>query len=796
MKIALLSPSPVPFTIGGAEKVAWGLLHHLNQETSHHAELIKLPSRELSFWDLIDSYRAFWQLDLSHFDAVVSSKYPAWMARHPRHIVYLLHRLRGLYDTYPPLPLLCESPEPSVAALTSFLRSQPPSLAALAPCFDLLETLRASAASLPPDLFAFPGPLIREIVHFLDDCAFAPPSIARYAAISRNVACRPAYFPRGVEAAVLYPPSDLPSFRSGASDYFLTIGRLDNAKRTRLAVEAMLASTAQLPLKIAGTGPEEPDLRRLAASDPRIEFLGFVKDRDAVDLYANSLAALYVPYDEDYGLVTVEAMASGKPVLTTLDSGGPNEFVIPGQTGFSVAPSAAALAERIDYLASHIPEARALAPACRAAVAGITWSAVSQGLFGADVVPPPPRPARSRPHITAALTFPVYPPRGGGKNRVYYLYRSLAAHLDCDIELVTFADDGESGIDQSIAPGLREIRVPKTAAHQRRESRLSVRAGRLPITDVAMPALFPLSPAYLDALRDSAASARLLVACHPYMLPALEAVRASQPLFYEAHNAEFLLKGRVLPANPIGRYLLRLTREVERQCCLRSALISACSAADAAFYQREYSADPSRIVLAPNGVDLASITYRPLAARPSNPRFTVLFMGSWHEPNIEAALFLIEIARLLPAVHFQFLGSVGHYFRVFQWKLPPNVEPLGVLDDFAKDRVLGSADLALNPMEAGSGTNLKILDYMAAGTPVLSTPFGARGLDFRPGEHLLLAPLAHFPRAIESARQAGPAALAPLTARAHALVESQYCWDKIAARLAQSLLSQIPHLAP
>ncbi len=794
MKIALVAPSPVPFTIGGAEKLAWGLLNHLNQETAHQAELIKIPSRELSFWDLIDSYRAFSQLDLSHFDLVISLKYPAWMISHPRHVLYLLHRLRGLYDTYPPFPTRCESNHPAVASLTAFLRSQTPSRAHIPECFARLDRLR-QAAGVPPELFQFPGPLIREVLHFLDDCALALPSISKYAAISHNVARRPGYFPPGAEVSVCYPPSDLTSLRSGNSEYFFTVSRLDNAKRVRLLVEAMLRAETTVPLKIAGTGPDEASLRALAADDPRIEFLGFVNDADVVDLYANCLAALYVPYDEDYGLVTIEAMNSGKPVLTCTDSGGPNEFVDNGLTGFAVPPDPAALAERIAYLATHIAEARAMAPACRTKVACIRWDSVAETLTGAPIAGSRPisRPLR---HITVCVTFSIYPPRGGGKSRVYHLYRCLARELDCRVELLTFAEDFQPGLNQEIAPGVREIRIAKTDEHIQREARASRRAGGVPVTDVVMPRLFSLTPDYLAALRRSAAASSLLVTCHPYLIAAIEAVRDSQPIAYEAQDAEYTLKARMLPDNAMGRYLLRLTDACERRACRDSDAILTCSSADADFLAASYAIPPEKIVLAPNGVDLASVTYHPFAERAVLPSpFTVLFLGSWHEPNIEAALFVSEIARRLPDVRFQLLGSVCDYFRVFRLPLPANVTPLGVLDDRAKDLALSRAHLALNPMEMGSGTNLKILDYMAAGVPVLSTPFGVRGLNLVPGEHLLVAPLIEFPRIIEQLAGDSAPQLGPMTARARAVVEKDYSWEAIARSLADALRARIPALA-
>jgi glycosyltransferase involved in cell wall biosynthesis len=133
-------------------------------------------------------------------------------------------------------------------------------------------------------------------------------------------------------------------------------------------------------LKIAGQGPLEPELRKriegLGLGD-RVELLGYVSADELVDLYARCRAALYTPLNEDYGYVTVEAFLSGKPVVTTTDSGGPLEFVTEGATGVVAAPSPDALAEVIDRLWQW-PEARLrdLGAAGRARVAGITWDGV------------------------------------------------------------------------------------------------------------------------------------------------------------------------------------------------------------------------------------------------------------------------------------------------------------------------------------------------------------------------------------------------------------------------------------
>jgi hypothetical protein len=100
MKIAVVGPSPVPYAYGGAEGLLWKLVESINDLTQNQAELIKIPVKERSFWELIDSYYRFFNMDLSHFDLIISTKYPSWMVSHDNHIVYMVHHLRGLFDTY------------------------------------------------------------------------------------------------------------------------------------------------------------------------------------------------------------------------------------------------------------------------------------------------------------------------------------------------------------------------------------------------------------------------------------------------------------------------------------------------------------------------------------------------------------------------------------------------------------------------------------------------------------------------------------------------------------------------
>jgi glycosyltransferase involved in cell wall biosynthesis len=124
---------------------------------------------------------------------------------------------------------------------------------------------------------------------------------------------------------VVYPPVATESFRCEPSEgYSLIVSELVPYKRLDYAVRAFARSGRRL--KIAGKGPEYAALKRIAA--PNIEFCGGVSDEQLRDLYARC-SNFIVPGEEDFGITTVEALASGKPVVA-LARGGSVEIVQKG----------------------------------------------------------------------------------------------------------------------------------------------------------------------------------------------------------------------------------------------------------------------------------------------------------------------------------------------------------------------------------------------------------------------------------------------------------------------------------
>jgi glycosyltransferase involved in cell wall biosynthesis len=133
------------------------------------------------------------------------------------------------------------------------------------------------------------------------------------------------------EAKVIYPPVDIPINKKPTEnkrEYLLCVGRLVSSKHFDLAIKA--ANNLRLPLWIVGNGPEREALESISGGT--IKFLGNVSDLELEQIYAGAKAMIFPSEEEDFGIVPVEAMAHGVPVVG-YNSGGIPETVIQGKTG-------------------------------------------------------------------------------------------------------------------------------------------------------------------------------------------------------------------------------------------------------------------------------------------------------------------------------------------------------------------------------------------------------------------------------------------------------------------------------
>ncbi|MGE4373706.1 MAG: glycosyltransferase family 4 protein [Xanthobacter sp.] len=332
-KLAMVAAGSARGELGGAERFFTGLTQALCN-AGFDAELVAVPSDESSFEAIQRSYLRFYDLDLSRFDGVISSKAPSYALRHPNHVCYLQHTMRVFYDMFD-----LEFPTPS-------------------------EELRAQ----------------RHVIQLLDTALLRTPRTRKLLAIGQEVSDRLKLY-NGLEAQeIVHHPTTLGGLHEGKADYFFLPGRLHRWKRVGLAIAAMRQSEIPARLLISGDGEDAARFHAEAEGDPRIVFLGRVSDQQLADLYANARAALFVPMREDMGLITFEAFHSGTPVITVHDSGEPANIVRDGQTGLVCAPEPSALARAMETLWADPARAAAMGAAGRDSIAHISWQNVAHRL--------------------------------------------------------------------------------------------------------------------------------------------------------------------------------------------------------------------------------------------------------------------------------------------------------------------------------------------------------------------------------------------------------------------------------
>ncbi len=136
----------------------------------------------------------------------------------------------------------------------------------------------------------------------------------------------------GRDSTVVHPPVDVERFMSQIKDTqsrqgFVTAGRQTPYKRFDLAVEA--ATKAEKPLIVIGKGPQHRRLKKMAGRN--ITFLRKVEDEQLAERFGEAEAFIF-PGIDDFGIVAVEAMAAGTPVIA-YKAGGALDYVVPGKTG-------------------------------------------------------------------------------------------------------------------------------------------------------------------------------------------------------------------------------------------------------------------------------------------------------------------------------------------------------------------------------------------------------------------------------------------------------------------------------
>ncbi|MBB2182841.1 glycosyltransferase [Lachnospiraceae bacterium MD1] len=316
MKIAITTVQ-APFITGGAEFLANNLKDALIRR-GHQAEIISIPFMD-SPCELIEDHIVASRLfDLSYswagkIDLCIGLKFPAYYIPHPNKVIWALHQHRAAYD--------------------------------------LFDT---EYSNLKNDT---EGRRYRDIITNADNLYLK--EAKRIYTIAANVSRRMEKYNNLQSIPLYHPCPDMDKFYCDeCEDYILMPSRINITKRQLLAIEAMTLSKTNTKLYIMGKADAEYEKNRMLSFikecklQNKIKYFDYVSQEDKFKLYAKAKAILFIPLDEDYGYITLEAMAASKPIITAKDSGGPLEFVVDNRNGMIVESTPTEIAKAFDYIAS------------------------------------------------------------------------------------------------------------------------------------------------------------------------------------------------------------------------------------------------------------------------------------------------------------------------------------------------------------------------------------------------------------------------------------------------------------
>jgi polysaccharide biosynthesis protein PslH len=360
---------------------------------------------------------------------------------------------------------------------------------------------------------------------------------------------------------------------------------------------------------------------------------------------------------------------------------------------------------------------------------------------------------------------PPLPARSGLPLRILHLARALAAEAEVDV----------AAIGVSSAPADDEPFSVRLVPGDWSRARAFARAAREPwqVAQIASRAMTALAR---EGRWDTVQA---------HTLPMFGIARAaSAPVVFDAPDSLVAVAATMARADsrrgmrPLWRFERRKALAAERAAARYTAAITVPTDEEAAHFERL----GAHAVVVPNGVAVGEIPWAPPARS-----IEVVFVGYFRwRPNVEAAIELID--EVMPRIR---TAAPDATLRVVGKDPTPeilargrrDVEVTGTVDSVLPH--LRSARVTVLPIRAGGGTRLKALEALAAGVPVVATPFAVGGLGLRDGKHALIAESAPDLAAAAAAVLEDDALAERVSRAGRSLVERRFDWPDLARPLVQ-----------
>ena len=396
---------------------------------------------------------------------------------------------------------------------------------------------------------------------------------------------------------------------------------------------------------------------------------------------------------------------------------------------------------------------------------------LARGSIAQDRMPAPAR--AGRPRVLVVSPYLPYPLSHGGAVRIYNLCRALSGEVD--FLLACFYEKGDQVHYDKLHEVFREVYVVDRDEHASHDMSL---------------------PEHVREHESRSMSALVGALCRERRVDILQIEYTQMARFREAapqvpsilveHDLTFSLYRQYALNDPSPARAADYERWLafERRCFQAYGSVWTMSAEDRLSAIEEGS-PASTTVAVPNGTDIARFVPRdePVDAP------EVLYVGSFrHKPNVIGFERLFQevmprVWKQFPKVRLRVVGGPAHT-RFWRESSHPRVEVHGFVEDLRP--LYARAAVVVVPLLVSAGTNIKVMEAMAVGKPVVSTPVGCAGLGLEDGRDILIRnDFTSFADAV-CALLGDPSMRAAIAANARRTVEQRFSWEAISRSAYQS----------
>ena len=378
----------------------------------------------------------------------------------------------------------------------------------------------------------------------------------------------------------------------------------------------------------------------------------------------------------------------------------------------------------------------------------------------------------------------VYPPKSGGHTRIH----NLNLEISKNYKLFLFSQGiRKFELKYPLKSWITEINDNYT--EYRFVSTLSLAASYLSVLGKKnIPPIFSgdiLKISNPRILNKKIKQSDLIQIVHPWQFKyAYKNKPEDTPIVLDEHDVESdILEQTTNSKSILTKKLLKIAKEKEKYAVENADAVFAVSQDDKNRLSTAFNVAKTKIHVVPNGVDVSNFYLSTKNEKEEikktlglSKKKIVLFTGWKHAPNFEAVEEILNMSDEIKNKDALFLiaGRVGDTFE--------NREHV-LFTGYAEDilNYFKAADIAINPMMSGSGTNLKMLEYLASGLPTITTKIGARGLNVENGENVIISEIEDFPEWINNLLN-DDELYVKLRKNGRKLVEEKYDWRQIAEK--------------